>query len=204
MSARRTLFRLSALPLVAGGVVCLLAVLTLLEMREASTKTLDGEAPRLRPREKEPLSSRALVSTLPPERALAETEALLSSGPDLAMVEELWARPALRGELECFLLDSRVNPSVRIWLLMAFERGSPQKALDGAREILREGEGDVTLRLASYDVLSREGEARDLELLSPRLGETREELRVRERAKAALEARALLESEPPENRHERS
>src|SRR5690606_19458334 len=179
MSARRVLLRLSSLPALAGAIVGLVAILTALEMRRPPTSASPSEPPQVLTLEREPFSSRAVVSQAPPSRTLVETAALLSAGPDLAMAEELWGERAYREELACLLEDSRVNSSVRIWLLIAFEQETPARAADAAREILRAGERDVTLRLSAYEVLGRQGSGQDLELLSPQAGEERQEMKVR-------------------------
>ncbi len=184
--------RLSTLPAAACLAVAILSGLTVLDLArsrrgEDAEKAATSDAPPPAPcaNRKVPLAAGVPV--------LSESEALdvLKERPHRAAVARLFPIQRHREALFKILLSRESPEDARLYLLSAFAGADPAKGLEASRSIAAETDlEEGPLLLSALEVLSRNGEPKDLALFCERAGESTQLRTMREEYRDALRDRS--------------
>jgi len=181
--------RLLTAPAVAALAVVFLAGLSVLDLTRSRNAAEDEDERARREALKAP-AKKDLVPIAANVPELSEEEALrsLKERPNRASVKRLWPLENHREELFGLLSAKGTPEEARLYLLGAFDEAAPKKALEAAREILKEKDlREGPLLLSAFEILSRHGGKDDLVHFSERPGETHQLRTLREEYRDQLE-----------------
>jgi hypothetical protein len=182
--------RLTTLPAFAALLVVLIAGLSLVDLKKWRKGEATEDQDVLQVLKRESPKGTVPISRNIPTLSEGEALKLLDEAPTRAAVGRLWRIPKHRDRLFKLLLKEDLPKEVRVYLLGAFLKDSPDKALEAARSIASEKDlKEGPLLLSAFEILSRSGEKEDLKLFTARPWESHQLKTLREKCRDSLQRR---------------